>query len=463
MKRKAAEYLSKWRNRPSRKPLVLRGARQVGKTFLVENWGGQNFVSVVKVDLERELDLHSLFSESDPRKLLAELALIKGQTVTPGETLLFLDEIQACPPALAALRYFHEIIPALHVIAAGSLLDFALREFTYSMPVGRIEFLHLQPMSFEEFLEATEGTTLVDYLGGMELRRPPSEALARKFTEALRRYFIVGGMPEAVRAYLESKDLLEVQRVHTSLVETVQADFAKYVPRRLQDLMRRTYRHLAENVGRKIKFVNVSREERSMHVRRALEVLELSRVVHLVYHTSANGLPLGAEKDERHFKALFLDIGLVNRICGLDLVGAEELITVNEGALAEQFVGQQLLSGNKPFEDPQLFYWAREARSANAEVDFVISRGQEVLPVEVKAGKSGTLRSTFQFLREKNRRRAVRLYMGEAALETLNLPGEETATVQLLSLPLYAVGQLDRLLDEAFRDTASTGIDGAAG
>jgi predicted AAA+ superfamily ATPase len=446
MKRKAEHFLSEWRQQPVHKPLVLRGARQVGKTYLVENWGLQHFKSVLKVDFERERDLHSLFSQAEPKRLLEELALLKGQAVTPGETLLFLDEIQACPPALAMLRYFHELLPQLHVIAAGSLLDFALREFKYSMPVGRIEFLHLHPMSFEEFVAATEGEALADYLVQWTLAQPPSEAMANKLLDSVRRYFFVGGMPEAVRAYAERKDLLEVQRIQTALVETVQADFAKYGARRLHELMRKTYRHIAANVGRKIKFVNISREERSADVRRALELLVLSRVVHPVVHTSANGLPLGAERDERHFKALFLDIGLANRICGLPLVGTEELITVNEGALAEQFVGQQLLAAAPAFEDPQLYYWVREARNANAEVDFVISRHQDILPVEVKAGKAGTLRSMFQFLHEKRRLRALRFHTGSPALEKVKLPGSEATTVELLSLPLYAVGQVDRLL-----------------
>ncbi len=450
MRRGAEQFLTEWRGRPGRKPLVLRGARQVGKTYLVENWGAQNFKSVLKVDLERERDLHGLFSQPDPKRLLEELSLLKGQSVVPGETLLFLDEVQACPPALATLRYFFELMPELHVIAAGSLLDFALREFTHSMPVGRIEFLHLHPMSFEEFLEAVEGEALAKYLARVPLGEVLSEAMERKFLDALRRYFFIGGMPEAVRVYAERKDLLEVQRVQTALVQTVQEDFAKYGPKRLQELMRRTYRHAAENVGRKLKFVNVSREERAADVRRALELLTQSRVVHVVYHTSANGLPLGAERDDRHFKPLFLDVGLVNRICGLDLVGAEELITVNEGALAEQFVGQQLLCAAPAFEDPQLFYWGREARNANAELDFVISRHQDILPVEVKAGKTGTLRSLFQFLLEKKRQRGVRFHLRPAVLEDIKLPGSEAGTVQLLSLPLYLAGQLDRLLAEAF-------------
>ena len=450
MKRKVQAFLTEWKQRPGRKPLVLRGARQVGKTYLVEHWGQEHFQSVLTVDLERERDLHGLFAQPDPKRLLEELALLKGRAIKPGETLLFLDEIQACPPALAVLRYFYELMPELHVIAAGSLLDFALREFAHSMPVGRIEYLHLHPLSFEEFVEALEGPALVEYLGRVGVGEPVSAAMEKRFLELLRRYFFIGGMPEPVRVYAERQDLLEVQRIQTSLVATVQDDFGKYGPRRLQELMRQTYRHVAENVGRKMKFVNVSREDRSGDVRRAFELLAQSRVVQPVFRTAANGLPLGAERDERHFKALFLDVGLVNRLCGLDLVGAEDLITVNEGALAEQYVGQQLLAAALPFEDPQLFYWSREAKNASAELDYVISRHQEILPVEVKAGKTGTLRSLYQFLQEKRRQRAVRFHLRPAVLEEVSLPGAERTKVQLLSLPLYLSGQLERLLQEVF-------------
>lgn len=448
MNRQAKSYLESWKQRQGRKPLVIRGARQVGKTFLVQDWGKQSFQSVLTLDLERERDLHGLFESGSPRQLVEELALLKRQPIEAGRTLLFLDEIQACPPALAMLRYFYEMIPELHVLAAGSLLDFALREFSHSMPVGRIEFMHLHPLSYEEFVEAVEGRPLVDHLKGMQPGQPVSEALHTKLVELLRRYFFVGGMPEAVSAYTQRSDLLEVQRIQTALVQTMQEDFAKYGPRQLQDLMRRTYRHAAENIGRKLKYVHVSREDRAANVRRSLDVLAQSRVLHLVHHTSANGLPLGAERDDRHFKPLFLDVGLVNRLCGLDLTNATDLITVNEGALAEQFVGQQLLCTRPAFEDPQLFYWTREAKNANAEVDYVLSRNQEILPVEVKAGKTGTLRSLFQFLQEKQRSRAVRFHLGAPILETLPLPGSPKHPIQLLSLPLYLAGQLDRLLEQ---------------
>ncbi len=195
LKRTAEDYLSAWQVRPGRKPLVVRGARQVGKTYLIEAWGAAHFESVVTVDLERERDLHSLFSQQDPQRSLEELSVLKGRAVRPGKTLLFLDEIQACPPALASLRYFHELMPELHVVAAGSMLDFALRDFTYSMPVGRIEFLHLQPLSFEEFLEATEGAVLVEYLTRLSLLEPPSEAVENRLLEALRRYFFCWELP----------------------------------------------------------------------------------------------------------------------------------------------------------------------------------------------------------------------------------------------------------------------------
>ena len=184
-----------------------------------------------------------------------------------------------------------------------------------------------------------------------------------------------------------------------------------------------------------------------------MELLTLSRVVNTVVHTSANGLPLGAERDDRHFKAIFLDIGLVNRLCGLELVDIGMLLTAHEGALAEQFVGQQLLCMSPSFEEPQLFYWIREARNANAEVDFLISHAQQILPLEVKAGKSGTLRSAFQFLREKKRTKAVRLYLGPFSKERIALPGEPSVPIEILSLPLYAIGQLDRMLREEFGPT----------
>ena len=446
--RQATRYLEDWKRRPGRKPLVLRGARQVGKTHLVTHWGGASFGSVVTLDLERERELHPVFDQSDPWKLLQELAVIKNQRLVPGESLLFLDEIQACPKALAALRYFHELVPELHVIAAGSLLDFALRDFAHSMPVGRIEYLFLRPLTFEEFVGAVEGDGMAGVLEGYHLGDVIGDAVAHRLKDALRHYLFVGGMPEAVQAYADRAPLVDVQRIQSSIVGTMEDDFAKYGSRAQQDLLRVALRHVARNVGRKIKFVNVAAERRAAEVRAALDLLAAGRVVHLVHHSSANGVPLGAEVNEKRFKALFLDCGLANRVCGLPMVPADGLLTVNEGALAEQFAGQALLGSGLPFEDTPLFYWHREARNANAEVDYVIASGAEVLPVEVKSAAGGALRSVFQFLAEKERDRAIRLYLGPPGEETLRRPGDPSRSVRVLSLPLYLAGQVRRLAAE---------------
>jgi hypothetical protein len=420
----------------------------VGKTHLVTHWGQSAFGSTVSVDLEREHELHSVFDQSDPRKLLQELAILKGKRLVPGETLLFLDEIQACPRALAVLRHFHELVPELDVISAGSLLDFELRDFAYSMPVGRVEYLFLYPLSFEEFVRATEGDALADVLQRYHIGDPIGEAIGRRLEDALRRYVFVGGMPEAVQAYADQVPLLDVQRIQSSIVDTMEDDFAKYGSRAQQEILRKAYRYVARNVGRKIKYVNVSTECRAAGVRAAIELLAKSRVMHMVFHSSANGVPLGSEANEKRFKAVFLDCGLANHVCGLPLMPASGLLAVNEGSLAEQFVGQELLSSGLPFEDTPLFYWHRESPSANAEVDYVISVGAEVLPVEVKSTTGGALRSVFQFLHEKRRARAVRLYLGQAGVETLRVPGDASASVRVLSLPLYLAGQTRRLAAE---------------
>jgi len=446
--RQAAIDLSAWRDRPGRKPLVLRGARQVGKTYLVEHWGRSAFDGVVTIDLEREHHLHSVFDEPDPTRLLQELSLLKRQRLVPGRHLLFLDEIQACPRALAALRYFAELVPDLHVIAVGSLLDFALSDFAHSMPVGRVEYYFLYPMSFEEFVRASVGNALADVLRTFCLGDMITEAVDRQLEDTLRQYLLVGGMPAAVDAYVGRAPLIDVQRVQYSVVATMQDDFAKYGTRGQQDVLRRAYRYVAQNVGRKIKYVNISPDRRAADVRTSLDLLARSRTVHLVHHSSANGVPLGAEASDKHFKSLFMDVGLVNQVCGLGLVPAGGVLAVNEGALAEQFVGQELLASAPPFQDTPLFYWHREAPNANAEVDYLLSEGSEVLPLEVKAARGGALRSLFQFLREKRRSRAIRLYQGKPGVEVLKLPGDPSTSVEVLSLPLYLAGQVRRLAAE---------------
>ncbi len=454
MKRSAEDYLAEWKGRAGRKPLVLRGARQVGKTYLVEHWGRSHFDEVIRLDLERERSLHPLFTIRDPRRLLDEIGLLKNRRIVPGQSLLFLDEIQACPSALPVLGDFRELQPDQHVIAAGSLLDFTLREFPLQVPVGRIEYLYLQPLTFEEFLLATDGGRLAAFLRAYHAGDEINDAVHAAMTDSLRRYLFIGGMPEAVSAHAQGGSLIDVQRIQGSITGTLQDDFARYGSRAQQDLLHRTFDYVAQHVGQKIVFAKISRESRAAEVAKALNLLAASRVVHRVVHTSANGVPLGAEADEKRFKVLFLDVGLIGQVSGLTVPRLADLLTVNEGALAEQFVGQELMASGRFFDDPRLFYWHREARNANAEVDYVISAGAEVVPIEVKAASGGALKSMYQFLADKHRHKAIRLYSGAAGVESLSRPDMPSERVSLLSLPLFLAGQVRRLAAEFCESTS---------
>lgn len=451
MKRLAESELAAWKDRSDRMPLIVRGARQVGKTYLVEAFGRQCFESVLTVNLEQKDDLHTLFSRFEARRIVQELSLYFNQPVVPGRALLFLDEVQACPKAIACLRYFHEEMPDLHVVAAGSLLDVALREFKHSVPVGRLEYLHLNPLTFQEFLLALGEATLAKHLGNYHLGDEISGAVDARLRDLLRTYYFVGGMPAAVAKYAEGRDLLEVQRRQAALITTLQDDFAKYGTRAQQRNMRQVLRYIPRNLGRKVQYTNITREERSAALRTALELLELSRIATLVRHTSANGIPLGAEVSESHFKPLLLDIGLCNNLCGLSLPKATALLTVLEGGLAEQFVGQELRSVGPAFEESSLYYWHREAKNASAEVDYLWAHQDRVVPVEVRAGSTGSLKSLQVFLAEKDRDLAVRLNLDKPSLGSFTATvggrdGARTITYTLLSLPLYLASELGRLL-----------------
>jgi len=267
-------------------------------------------------------------------------------------------------------------------------------------------------------------------------------------TDSLRRYLFIGGMPEAVSAHAQGGSLIDVQRIQGSITGTLQDDFARYGTKAQQDLLHRSFTYVAQHVGQRIAYAKISRESRAADVARALDLLAASRVLHRIVHTSANGLPLGAEANEKRFKILFLDVGLIGQVSGLTIPRLDDLLAVNEGALAEQFVGQELMASERFFDDPRLFYWHREAKNANAEVDYIISAGAEVVPVEVKAAQGGALKSMFQFLADKHRDKAIRLYTGPAGVESLALPGRPSERVSLLSLPLYLAGQVRRLAAE---------------
>jgi predicted AAA+ superfamily ATPase len=454
MKRYATDILNEWKNRSNRKPIVIRGARQVGKSHLVRMFSREYFNNIIEVNFEQEAWAEELFAQKNPVDTLAFLEAQYKQRIIAGQTLLFLDEIQAGPKALASLRYFYEQMPELHIIAAGSLLDFVLQDHKFSMPVGRIEYLHLGPMSFEEFLLATgddiKSQRLQEYSPGDDF----SDALHKSLMEDFRKYCIIGGMPEAIQAYLDTNSYLEVQRILEGILATYQDDFSKYSGRADQTLLRKVFSRIPLLVGQKIKYANIDPQERSQKISCIMELLELAGIIARVTHTHANGVPLGGEVNRRDFKTLFLDVGLLCRACRLDMteiLDANDLLMVNSGAICEQFIGQHLLYNAPSYQQPELHCWMRQKAGASSEVDYIIQHGTEIIPVEVKAGTTGRLKSLHVFMLEKHRDFALRFNAAPPSimLATTAVASRETRKFHLLSLPLYMVGQTNRLIKNA--------------
>jgi len=443
-------YLEDWRARPGRKPLILRGARQVGKSTVLRQLGTQ-FDELVEIDFELNPETASLFEAKDPNVVVPLIEAYSNTDIVPGRTLVLLDEAQAAPQVLASLRYFHEKMPELHVVVAGSLLDFALGEGTFSVPVGRVEFMWLGPLTFEEFLGALGEHRLVSFVKELGASDDVPDAIHERLLARLRTYMTIGGMPEAVATYVRTGSFRECERVKRALLTGFEADFAKYGPKARPDRLRKVFRKSPRLVGQRFKYANVDRDERSKDLAPALEMLERARLIHRIRHSAGNGPPLGAERDDRKLKLLLLDVGLVSTACGLDVIAyeqADEITAVNAGALAEQLVGQHLLYAHPPWVEPNLYFWARERRGSRAEVDYLLSLGVTVAPVEVKAGKGGRLKSMHLFLRETGRRLGGRLDDRKPSiLDTRTaIPDGDDVDYRLMSLPLYLCGQILRLV-----------------
>ncbi len=453
MYRMSLDYLKEWKIRATRKPLIIRGARQVGKSFLVRLFASESFGNLVEINFERMPEVASLFASKTPRTILPLLEARFNMTIEPGKTLLFLDEIQAVPEVFAALRYFHEDMPGLHVIAAGSLLEFVLHEHSFSMPVGRIEYLHLGPMNFEEFLLALDREKLRQWLMRFTLTEVIPDGMHRELLDLVRQYCVVGGMPEAVAAFARSGSYQECEQVQQSILSTYRDDFAKYAAKARHRRVEKVFAKIPQLVGRKFMFSHVDPEERARELGSALQLLFLSRVAQQVKHSHGNGVPLGAEADDRTFKVLFLDVGLLCRSCGLNVldVGKEaDLALVNAGSVTEQLVGQHLLMSGASYEEPLLHCWMRDKPNSSAEVDYLIALGSHVIPVEVKSGTTGRLKSLHLFLSEKNLGFGLRFNSDIPSLldAHTSLAGGKDRPFRLLSLPFYMLGQVRRLCAE---------------
>ena len=456
LNRAAEKYLHTWYHKKNRKPLILRGARQVGKSTLVNEFAKNNGLVLNEINLEQHLYLDKIFKSLDLNIIILELDALVGRNINAPNAVLFLDEIQATPHAIAALRYFYENRPDLPVISAGSLLEFALTNLHFSMPVGRIEYYHLGPMTFSEFLFAVE-PGLSSYLSEFQINHPIPETAHKKLIKRQREYLFVGGMPEAVNAFVEENSLTEVTAVHRSIAETYQDDFSKYAKQKDLALMQIVFRQIPRIIGQKVKYSNISKENKSREVKTVINLLAKARICHQVFHSHCSGVPLMADINGNVYKLIFMDVGMAAWLTGVDWIAMQVLdgqALVNEGKLAEQFIGQHLLN---PFEPPRLTYWLREAKSANAEVDYITTSGNMVVPVEVKAGKSGTLKSLQQITANKKTPLCVRFDLNPPSIQEVTYStrvsnGSVDVSYTLLSLPLYLVGELPRILDEVRRN-----------
>jgi predicted AAA+ superfamily ATPase len=450
MQRYLLEKMKEWLITSTRKPMVLRGARQVGKTWLVRELSKAAGKHLIELNFERQRDLAIHFESNDPATILLNLESALNQTITPKNTLLFLDEIQAAPELLGKLRWFYEEMPQLAVIATGSLLEFVLENHSFSMPVGRINYFFVEPMGFEEFLLAKSETHLLEAIKNYVFQKPFNEALHTKANQLFKEFVMVGGMPEAVSTWVETRSLELLSAAHTNLIHTYQDDFAKYAGKLSMHYLEDVLKAIPISLGKKFVYAHVNSHAKQASIKQAMHLLSKARLCHSVQSVYANGIPLGAEVNPKQFKMILLDVGLVSTMLGLKLhqfQSIDDILLINQGALAEQVSGQLLRLLSPYYNDPNLYYWNREALGSSAEVDYVIQDNQRLIPIEVKAGSEGKMRSLHQFMHEKKWKLAIRLYSGPSCvggIQTKTSQGEEVH-YQLISLPFYLLSQMYRL------------------
>ncbi len=453
MYRISLNYLkNQWIDQHDRKPLVIRGARQVGKTWLVREFAKMVGKVLIEINFEDTPILKTLFDSNEPQDILLQLGVKNRRPIDVPGSILFLDEIQAAPEILAKLRWFAEKMPELPVIAAGSLLEFVLAKHTFSMPVGRIDYLHLEPLSFEEFLLAQDQQTAFDYLQQIDFSREVPLALHKQLLTQFREYLFVGGLPASVSSWIKKRDWSMINRVHQNLLTTYRDDFSKYHGRLDVARLDETLLSIPKMLGEKFIYSHVNSSVQSSSIKNALELLQKARLCHSVRCVNASGVPIAAAVKEKYFKEIMLDVGLCNAMLGVDLndlLNVNELTLIHSGGLAEQVTGQLLRTIFPFYIQPELFYWTRVDKNANAEIDYVIQHHNKIIPIEVKAGATGSLKSLHYFMGLKKLSLALRIN-SDVPSETLVSVMHEGEKIQykLLSIPLYLIGQIPRLLNQ---------------
>lgn len=434
MKRIVDAYLALWKMDTNRKPLLLRGARQVGKTHAVRELG-KTFDNFIEINFERTQRALTIFDGDkslDPQRILQEIFALNDKKIIPGSTLLFFDEIQIAPQAIIALRYFYEEMPELHVIAAGSLLDFAIEKI--GIPVGRVRSLYMYPLSFIEFLSAVGRGNIVQQL--LEKSLPDySPGAHADLLDLVGKYLAVGGMPEAINQWIKTGNINECLMVHQDLIDTYQQDFGTYAKALQIDHVARIFDSIPHQLGGKFKYSIIEGDYRKRELAPALDLLKTAGIAQKIFHSAAQGIPLGAEVDLEFYKTILMDVAISQKILGLE-VGSWILQPLqaftNKGAVVEAFVGQELLAYADPHQKAHLYYWQRMAKNSSAEIDYLLQDQENIIPIEVKSGHGSTLKSLHMFL-ETHARASYGV-----RFSTQNYSIHE----HIHSYPLYAVAQV---------------------
>lgn len=433
MERKIDHFLLEWKNNKERKALLIRGARQVGKTYSIRQLG-KSFKHYLEVNFEEEKTVKQFFSGSlNPSMLSQKLSAYFAIPIIAEETLLFFDEIQACPEALSSLRFFYEKMPNLHIIAAGSLLELTLSDIP-SHGVGRIHSLFMSPMSFDEFLKAAGEDMLIEIKNNANSNHPIDEVLHQKLIEYLKIFYLVGGMPEVVKEYIYTKNILSCQKKLDDLIETLRDDFAKYKKRSPVQRLKEVFESIVFQTGSKFKYVNIESGSAHNALREALNLIVQAGLAYKIYHTSAQGIPLGAQIKPNRFKVILLDTGIHQRILGLsmaDIITAKNVDIINKGHIAELFAGTEIVKHSAPITKPQLYYWQKEKRGSSAEVDYLLQKGTTIFPIEVKSGTRGKMQSIKLFMAEHNIPYGIRISLENFA-----------CSKNIYVYPLYAINNI---------------------
>ena len=430
MKRDIYHYLCQWKTESNRRPLLLRGARQTGKTFVVNQFGNNEFKSYIILNFERNPEFKDIFITLSPKDIIEKITLFTGKRIETGKSLLFFDEIQECPQAIISMRYFFEEMPGLHIIGAGSLLEFTLQSENFRMPVGRIQYLYMFPLSFGEFLTAIGESELRTFVfDGAKLEKIP-ESLHIKLIEYVRKYFIIGGMPAVVQEYISTRNIFDCQKIQRSILDTYSDDFAKYARKSKHQYLKKVFKAVPGMVGQKFVYTQVDREIKSRDLKEALELLETAGVVSKIRQVNGVGLPLAASVNDAYFKVIFLDVGLLHAISGIyaETAMEKDLAAIFRGAVAEQFAGQELIAHQNPFTKPTLFYWGRQAKNSTAEIDYLIELDAQIIPIEIKSGSTGRMKSLHFFIDYYHSKKAVKISQAPF------LAGNP-----IVSLPFYAM------------------------